>query len=433
MTVVHPISRAWVTTGGTGAQNYDEFADDAEITAIIRDNPASALAIEMPHRAPESVGRSFTDALPEAVARLAQARADGSYTPAEQVVVLYRITAPGEEPGYGMFAMVDTDQISTSADEPGLVIRNEDVFIAKVRERVALAEATGHLLSPVLLLQTGNRAGGDGGASDGDGVSSADGGGARPNAGEALHRALAEATDAAGPPAATDTDQAGRTHAIWLQGPGPRQDELLALAGAGELVVADGNHRSLAAQIGELPRFLAVVTTPGSVAIQPYNRLVSELTSTPDELLDRLRATGARVEQVAGPAAVPDSGGTIQLYAAGRTYAVTLPSGSGGGVEDLDHALVERVLLRDALGLDPGDKRITYVGGDYPARWLVGEVDAGRAELAILIAPVTVQDFVAVNLARQKMPRKSTWFTPKARAGLVLAELGRDTAETPRD
>ncbi|MDG4789376.1 DUF1015 family protein [Micromonospora sp. WMMD1102] len=445
MTVVHPITRAWVTTGGTGAQNYDEFADDAEITAIIRDNPASALAIEMPHRAPESLGRSFTDALPDAVGRLAQARADGSYTPAEQVVVLYRITAPGEEPGYGMFAMVDTDQISTSADEPGLVIRNEDVFIAKVRERVALAEATGHLLSPVLLLQTGNRTGTgtDAGTADGPagggpagsgsaGAGPAGGGsaGAGPagGAGEALHRALAEATDAAGAPAATDVDQAGRTHAIWLLGPGPHQAELLALAGAGELVVADGNHRSLAAQIGELPRFLAVITTPGSVAIQPYNRLVSELTSTPDELFDRLRAAGARVESLPGPAAVPDSGGTIQLYAAGRTYAVTLPAGPDGGVEALDHALVERVLLRDALGLDPGDKRITYVGGDYPARWLVGEVDAGRAELAILIAPVTVRDFVAVNLARQKMPRKSTWFTPKARAGLVLAELGRDPA-----
>ncbi|GIG91961.1 DUF1015 family protein [Plantactinospora endophytica] len=430
MTVVHPITRAWVTTGGTGAQNYDEFADDAEITAIIRDNPASALAIEMPHRAPDSLGRSFTEALPDAVDRLAQARADGSYTPAEQVVVLYRISAPGDEPGYGMFAMVDTDQISTSADEPGLVIRNEDVFIAKVRERVALAEATGHLLSPVLLLQTGNRAGADTGSSGDTGTGDGDGAAER-NAGEALHRALAEATEAAGAPAATDVDQAGRTHAIWLLGPGAHQDELLALAGAGELVVADGNHRSLAAQIGELPRFLAVITTPGSVAIQPYNRLVSELTSTPDELLDRLRAAGARVEPVAGPAAVPPTGGTIQLYTAGTSYAVTLPAGSGG-VENLDHALVERVLLRDALGLDPGDKRITYVGGDYPASWLVGEVNAGRAELAILIAPVTVRDFVAVNLARQKMPRKSTWFTPKARGGLVLAELGRDTTETAR-
>jgi uncharacterized protein (DUF1015 family) len=92
----------------------------------------------------------------------------------------------------------------------------------------------------------------------------------------------------------------------------------------------------------------------------------------------------------------------------------------------MDHALVERLLLRDGLGLEPGDKRITYVGGDYSPQWLVGEVDAGRAELAILIAPVTVDEFVAVNLARQKMPRKSTWFIPKARGGLVLADLAAE-------
>lgn len=397
MTVVHPIARAWITTGGTGAQNYDEFADDAEITAIIEANPHSALAIEMPHRAPESLGRTFADSLPDAAARLAEAKADGSYTPADQVVVLYRISSPVDEPGYGMFALVDTDQISTSADEPGLVIRNEDVFIAKVGERVALAEATGHLLSPVLLLQTGR--------------------------GDELHAALAAATEAAGAPAATDTDQAGRTHAIWLLGPGQTQDELRTLAGGGELVVADGNHRSLAAQTGGLPRFLAVITTPGSVAIQPYNRLVSELTSSPEELLERLRATGARVEPVAGAPTGPAPGEPVVLYLDGRAYAVTLPAGPGTVVENLDHALVERVLLREALGLDPGDKRITYVGGDYPASWLAGEVDRGRAELAILVAPVTVEDFVAVNLARQKMPRKSTWFTPKARGGLVLAEL----------
>ncbi|MFI7605594.1 DUF1015 family protein [Micromonospora sp. NPDC049366] len=399
MTVVHPIARAWITTGGTGAQNYDEFADDAEITAIIEANPHSALGIEMPHRAPESLGKSFLDALPDAVARLGEAKADGSYTPAEQVVVLYRISAPGEEPAYGLFAMVDTDQISTRADEPGLVIRNEDVFIAKVRERVALADALGHLLSPVLLLQTGQ--------------------------GEQLHEALAAAVEAAGAPAATDTDQAGRTHAIWLVGPGPRQDELTALAGGGELVVADGNHRSLAAQTGDLPRFLAVVTTPASVAIQPYNRLVSELTTTGADLLDRLAAAGARITPIDGPVEVPATGGTVHLRLPGQGYAVTLPPVDGGRLENLDHALVERLLLRDALGLDPGDKRITYVGGDYPASWLTGEVDAGRAELAVLIAPVTVDDFVAVNLAREKMPRKSTWFTPKARGGLVVAELTR--------
>ncbi|HEX5542846.1 MAG TPA: DUF1015 family protein [Micromonospora sp.] len=398
MTVVHPITRAWISTGGTGAQNYDEFADDAEITKIIEENPSSSLAIEMPQRAPESLGRSFLDCLPAAVARLAEAKEEGSYTPAEQVVGLYRITSPSDEPAYGMFVMVDTEQISSSADEPGLVVRNEDVFIAKVRERVALADAVGHLLSPVLLLQTVR--------------------------GQELQARLAAAIEAAGAPAVTDLDQAGRTHAVWLLGPGAGQDELCALAGGGELIVADGNHRTLAAQTGGLPRFLAVVTTSASVAIQPYNRLVSELTVPPAELISVLTGAGAMVEpiEITG---VPPTRGIIYLYTAGQGYAVRLPAAEGTGIIDnLDHTLVERRLLRDTLGLDPDDKRITYVGGDYPAQWLMGEVDAGRAELAILIAPVTVEDFVAVNLARQKMPRKSTWFTPKARAGLVLAELG---------
>jgi uncharacterized protein (DUF1015 family) len=403
MTIAHAIARAWLSTGGTGAQNYDEFADDAEITAIIAANPDSALAVEMPHRAPESLGGSFADALPAAAARLDRAKAAGRYAAHDNIVALYRIAGP-EGVAFGLWTMVETGQISTRADEPGLVIRNEDVFIDKVRERVALARATRHLLSPVLLLQTNDQ----------------------------LHAALAAATAAAGAPEVTDVDQAGRTHEVWALPPGPRQDELLALAGGGELVVADGNHRSLAAQTAGLERFLAVVTTPESVAIQPYNRLVSELTLPAAELVDRLGAVPIET------AAVPATRGTVVLYLAGQAYAVALPPDPGAAesragtwaasagqrsVDNLDHALVERVLLREALGLDPGDKRITYVGGDYPAAWLVGEVDAGRAELAVLVAPVAVEDFVVVNLARQKLPRKSTWFTPKARAGLVLAEL----------
>jgi uncharacterized protein (DUF1015 family) len=393
--VVHPISRAWITAGGTGAQNYDEFADDAEITEIIAANPRSALAVEMPHLAPDSLGKTFSESLPDAVARLAGERSDGCYRPAEQAVVLYRITGPAEPPAYGLWAMVDTDQISTSAAEPGLVIRNEDVFIAKVRERVALAETLQTLLSPVLLLQTGR--------------------------GDDLHAALAAAAESAGEPAATDRDQSGRTHAIWVIAAGPLLEELTGLAGGGELVVADGNHRSLAAQTGGLPRFLAVVTTPASVAIQPYNRLISELPVA--DWVAPLIAAGARVEQLSRPAAIPAKG-TVELYAGGKSWAVVLPATGVTPVENLDHALVEQILLGDVLGLDPGDKRISYIGGDYPAEWLRGEVDAGRGELAVLIAPVTVDDFVAVNLARQKLPRKSTWFTPKARGGLVLAQLG---------
>jgi uncharacterized protein (DUF1015 family) len=406
MTVVHPIAQAWISTGGTGARNYDEFADEAEITEIIAANPHSALAIEMPHRAPESRGKSFTAALPDAARRLAGHQAAGRYAPTGGVIVLYRITEPrGGPASHGLFGMVDTDQISTSVTEPGVVIRNEDIFIEKVRERVALAEATGHLLSPVLLLRSA--------------------------AGDDLRAAIAAAVDAAGEPAVTDIDHTGRTHAVW---PVPGDSELgralAALAGAGELVVADGNHRSLAAQTGGLRRFLAVITTPASVTIEPYHRLIASTPAPVTDLMEALAAAGASVRPAALGAqlGIPPQG-VIHVYAREGAWAVELPAPTAAGyavVDSMDHARVERMILQDGLGLDPGDKRITYVGGDHPPRWLVSEVDAGHADLAILIAPVTVDQFVTVNLDRQKMPRKSTWFTPKARAGLVLAELASE-------
>jgi uncharacterized protein (DUF1015 family) len=176
--------------------------------------------------------------------------------------------------------------------------------------------------------------------------------------------------------------------------------------------------------MAKLPRFLAVITTPTSVAIQPYNRLVATAPAVA-ELIERLEAAGAQITPVRATDGPPSGRGTVHLYAGpDASFAVRLPSTAGASdVDNLDHALVERIILADALGLDAGDKAITYVGGDYPADWLRGEVDAGRAGLAILIPPVTVDDFVAVNLARRKLPRKSTWFTPKARAGLVVAEL----------
>ena len=143
------------------------------------------------------------------------------------------------------------------------------------------------------------------------------------------------------------------------------------------------------------------------------------------ELIERLGARGRAISRYGRPTARRRNGGrsTSTPARTPRSPSASRRRPGQRDVDNLDHALVERIILADVLGLDPADKAITYVGGDYPADWLRGEVDAGRAALAILIPPVTVDDFVAVNLARRKLPRKSTWFTPKARAGLVVAEL----------
>ena len=296
--------------------------------------------------------------------------------------------------------MVDTDQISTSADEPGLVIRNEDVFIEKVRERVALADDD----RPPALARA------------------ADGHRDR----KRLHAALAATAADLGEPQVADVDPAGRSHEIWPVPAGAHRDELLALAGSGELVVADGNHRSLAAQTAGLPALPRRRHDAGlgrDPAVQPADQRRCRRTGRAAGAARRGRRGGRGDPGAAGRSA----DGRHHSRVRRRTGACGRDAAAGPGRERgrqprprarrADHPAATRSVST------PGDKRITYVGGDYRADWLCGEVDAGRAALAILIAPVTVDDFVAVNLAREKLPRKSTWFTPKARAGLVVAEL----------
>ncbi|MFC4336790.1 DUF1015 family protein [Salininema proteolyticum] len=392
MTAAHFVRRAWLSTGGTGAKNYDEFPDESVITDLVAENPASVLAVEMPTWTPEAreAGLAFDEALPAAKERLEALQQAGRFRPHDDVAVAYRITEEGQEPFLGLFAMVDTAQISSSPEEEGLVIRNEEVFRSKVEERSRLNAHLGVQLSPVLLLQT------------------------EPG----LHERLAAAVEAAGEPALADRDEAGRLHEIW-----PVDDaELVAAAGSGRLVVADGNHRSLAAQVGGLGRFLSVITTSESIRLLPYNRLVSGLPGSAAQLMVQIGQIGAEVEEVDAPY-VPEEHGHVIFYGSGRTWRVAFPTDGGTAVDALDHSKVEREVFEGLLGFEPKDPRITYVGGDYSVEWLVGQVDEGRADLAVIIAPVGVEDFVDINLRRLVMPRKSTWFVPKARAGLVAADV----------
>ncbi len=58
------------------------------------------------------------------------------------------------------------------------------------------------------------------------------------------------------------------------------------------------------------------------------------------------------------------------------------------------------------------------------AAWLQSEVDEGRADYAVTLAAVTMDEFIEVCRQNRHMPPKSTWFEPKVRSGLVMALLG---------
>ena len=147
--------------------------------------------------------------------------------------------------------------------------------------------------------------------------------------------------------------------------------------------------------------------------IDEYHRGFRELGMSDDEFLARVREAGFEVGET----------GTIELYSRSGRFGLTPRVERRQVPETLEHQLVEERIVRGVLGWDPSDHRIVYVGDDYGRDFLRAEVEAGRFQVALAMPAVTMDDFVAVNERRLKMPRKSTWFTPKLRAGVVVVEL----------
>jgi uncharacterized protein (DUF1015 family) len=389
MAELAPIAKGWIsTTGETGAQNYDEFADDVEITEIVEANPRSMLAVEMAHCTPEMLAEAADRerSLRYGVERLQGLKDDGLLAPAQDFVVAYEIDAPtGRQLGIGLTAQ--TAEIWDAERNPeGRIIRNEDVFPEKVEYYADVIRAVRHLPSAVML--------------------------AAPDADGAVRGAVEEVVRSR-PPAVTSRDQHGNEHRIRVVSDPAERERLLASLDGKELLVADGNHRSRAAEHAGLDAFFAVALSAETMHIDEYHRGFRELGTRDDEFLARVREAGFDVGE----------SGTIELFSRDGRRGLTPRVEHGQVPESLPHQLVEERIVRGVLGWDPSDHRIVYVGGDYGRDYLAAEVAAGRFQIALGMPAVTMEDFVAVNERRMKMPRKSTWFTPKLRAGLVVVEL----------
>ncbi len=357
-----PIDRCWVATGPYGAPNYDEFASCDEVRAMVAARPDSIVAVDNP--------QCFTG-LDTARDQLRQRQQDGRYHRHDGAVLLYDLGGVRAVVG-----LVDSAEISSAPGETGRLLRNEEVFADKVAERRALLEGLRTLISPVLLV---------------------------PDIPELpVPQGLPTTT-----PLVEEVDEHGVRHRLWLlEDPAPT---LAALAGR-TFFVADGNHRSLASQEAGVP-CLAVVADPAALTIEAYHRLL-DVALTGAELVEAARPWNPTPVTERDPA-------RTHIYADGTLWLLDLPE-VGDPVARLPHTVLERELIEGRLGLDPA--AVTYVGGVDPQR-LVDRVDRGEATGALLMRPVTAAEFAAVNAARLPMPRKSTWFTPKARSGLVLAEV----------
>jgi hypothetical protein len=382
-----PVRSGWVVRDRVPGPDVDEFAEPTEVIAALANTTGDTLlAVQHPHRTPDAIaaGRSLADTLPGARAMLDRLlRKD--YRPVADVVAPYRVTGPDGDV-VGVLCMIDPHAVDT--DGTAKLRPAEQVYPKVAAERSSVLTGLGVASSAAMLVPV--------------------------EAGDALTDTVTCAVDRLGPAEVSDTDSAGRIHRMWLVGPGPAQDELLAACRAHPLMVADGNHRVAAALAAPPTGLLALVTAGPDLRIGAFHRTLVGTGLSVDALASAWRRVGLAVHET--PDTPPPRPGVVVAETAGGVLTVGLREPEPGEpLPRIDHGVVERLLIATALGIDPAGPHVRALPDSHPV--------GSEVDVVLRIAAVRVADVRAVHRQGRRMPRKSTYFTPKPRSGLLLAEL----------
>lgn len=412
MVSIQPVSHALVPVSSDAAQrisapNYDEFQSDREVWDLLQQKPECVLRITMPHCHVQDSGKMLEEggdaALEHAASEMNALRRSPITREAAHMLWVYEIVSPRRpdvrQVGLGGFAR--TADIRTERTPRGTIIRNEGIRPAKAEGRARLITATRSYIGTVNCAvrdAEGRLTGALTGIAD---------------ARECDYEAVGEAGD---------------RHRVWLVAEPERVEELRIILGREPAAyVADGNHRSAAAaQLGR-EHFLAVFFPTGRLRLEPYNRLLPDCGVPAETFLEKLAELFEVQELPDRKTFRPDRVHEIGLYHSGvwrRLVPRVALLAHADAAGSIDAAIVQQHILSGILGLhDPRDGRINYVGGNKDAAYLRRRVDEGEYAYALSLAPVTMEQFIAVCEQGQFMPPKSTWFDPKIRSGLVIALL----------
>ena len=208
-----------------------------------------------------------------------------------------------------------------------------------------------------------------------------------------------------------------------------------AYAAMPALYVADGHHRSAAAErvrdlrraraasadvsLGGADRFLAVVVPADAVTLMPYHRAVADLAG-----LDHDGFLAAVAERfavtVADQPVQPERMREFGMYLGKRWYRLESLQRRPDDVLDVD--VLQADLLEPVLGItDPRrDQRLHFIGGIRGLPELERLVDQGLDAVSFSLMPTSVDQLIAVADRDDIMPPKSTWFEPKLGSGLFV-------------
>ncbi len=326
--------------------------------------------------------------------------------------------AVDDAPALFVYEMVTTDgeqtrgllgavELRDPAD--GVILPHENTMAGPVSDRLALMTATEANLEPIYLVY-------DGGGAASELVASVSG----------------------QQPSAETTTPDGTIHRLWtIADPVAHQAVAVDLAGRRALI-ADGHHRyatyrQLQANHDGAPGpwdrglTLLVDTSSYGPQVRPIHRVIA----LPwDELLQRTRAAAQvsdviplaevehRLADTPGFAvALARKGGAVIVFdVAADVVGRALGEQAGSALAALDITLLHRVLVEHVWALSDDVDNVGYAH-DVDEALAAAEAANGTA---VLVRATPVQAVAEVAAAGERMPRKSTLFTPKPASGVVI-------------
>lgn len=305
--------------------------------------------------------------------------------------------------------------VRLAAPEENVILPHENTMAGPVADRLALTEATGANLEPIFLVYAG------GGAAS----------------------AAVAAVDSEQPLLAATTAD-GVTHRIWAIRDPDVLDGIAQDLRPRRAVIADGHHRyatylryqadQLAAGHGPGPAdyglALLVDSTAFGPAVHAIHRVVPGLPL--DAAVERARAafTVAEVPESEAPARLAEADGPAFLLAGGGRYVLltdpepaaladAIPAERSAAWRELDVTVAHRLLVSRLWGLSDTEDVVSFAHDTAEA---LAAADA-TGGTALLLKATPVDAVTAVAAAGERMPRKSTLFTPKPRSGLLIRLL----------
>jgi uncharacterized protein (DUF1015 family) len=347
------------------------------------------------------------DAYQAAAARLRSWVATGLLAPDDMpAVYVYEMQPADATATRGLLGAVE---LRDPAD--GVILPHEDTMAGPVADRLALMSATEADLEPIYLVY------------DGGGVAS---------------QIVQAAEDL--PLLATAVTPDGTTHRLWAVTDTERHRNIAADLRDRHALIADGHHRyatyrelqhRLQAERGAGPwdRGLALLVDSQRYGAQVHaiHRVVPlALTDVVTRTRTSGRVTAAAtvdaaldaITQMPGFAAVLTDGAATFLLSDLAPELLSAPRGAGesDAVSDLDVSVVHHVLVRRIWNVPDIEGTVGYAHCVADAIADARE----RAGTAVLLRPTPVSAVARVAASGGRMPRKSTFFTPKPASGLVM-------------